>query len=66
MYRALLLQKFDNDSPISKAEVFLDLAIVHERLGEMQKAIQMAERAVQADGLLEAAHGLLERLKKRG
>jgi hypothetical protein len=63
MYRALLLQKLDDQSPISKVEVFVKLAEVHERLDEKAKAIQMAERAVQTDRDHAEAQALLERLK---
>lgn len=63
MFRALLLQKLDDKSPITKAEVFLNLGKVHQGLGEKPKAIQMLERAIQADGDLEEAKQLLAELK---
>jgi tetratricopeptide (TPR) repeat protein len=63
MFRALLLQKLDKDSPITKAEVFMHLGDVHIRLGETQKAIQMLERAVQTDDSLERAKELLAQVK---
>lgn len=49
MYRALLLQKLEAGSPISKAEVFTRLGRTHVALNESQKAKQMFERALQAD-----------------
>jgi hypothetical protein len=49
MFRALLLQKLDESSPITKAGVFMRLGEVHEKLDEKSKAIQMYERAFQAD-----------------
>lgn len=55
MYRALLLQKLDDKSPITKAEVFFQLGEVHLALGEKPKAIQNYERAVQTDPSLERA-----------
>ncbi|MCA9640066.1 MAG: tetratricopeptide repeat protein, partial [Myxococcales bacterium] len=61
--RALLLQKLDDSSPITKAEVFLNLGKVHNGLGEKPKAVQMLERAIQADGDLEEAKTLLAELK---
>ena len=64
MFRALLLQKLDDRSPITKAEVFLRLGEVHELLGEKDKAVQMVERAVQTDDKLEAAKVKLLALKK--
>jgi tetratricopeptide (TPR) repeat protein len=63
MFRALLLQKLDKDSPITKAEVFMHLGDVHMRLGETQKAVQMLERAVQTDDSLERAKELLAQVK---
>ena len=44
MYRALLLQRLDGDSPISKAEVFCALGRVHEKLGELDLAIAALDR----------------------
>ncbi|HEY3237610.1 MAG TPA: tetratricopeptide repeat protein, partial [Polyangiaceae bacterium] len=63
MFRALLLQKLDANSPISKAEVFIRLADIHEKLDEKPKAIQMLERAVQSDPDLEEARTRLQQLK---
>ncbi len=63
MFRALLLQKLDDSSPITKAEVFMNLGEVHARIGEKAKAVQMLERAVQADGGLEQAKQRLAELK---
>jgi tetratricopeptide (TPR) repeat protein len=62
MYRALLLQRLDSTSPISKAEVFFSLGRVHNQLGETPKARQMLERAVQTDASFEAAKQLLAQL----
>jgi tetratricopeptide (TPR) repeat protein len=63
MFRALLLQKLDPSSPITKAEVFVALGEVHEKLGEKDKAIQMLERAVQSDDALLVAKTRLAELK---
>ncbi|MFC1642267.1 tetratricopeptide repeat protein [Myxococcota bacterium] len=63
MFRALLLQKLDENSPITKAEVFFNLGEVHDKLGERDKAKQMYERAVQADGSFERARQRLASLK---
>ncbi len=59
MYRALLLQRLDKKSPITKAEVFYNLGRVHGALGEGPKAKQMLERAVQTDPGLQEAKDLL-------
>jgi tetratricopeptide (TPR) repeat protein len=59
MFRALLLQRLDASSPITKAEVFCRLGQVHQKLGEGPKAKQMFERALQTDpGLEDAKTGL--------
>lgn len=63
MFRALLLQKLDSDSPITKAEVFFHLGEIHAKQDEKPKAIQMLERAIQADDGLEKAKQLLAELK---
>jgi tetratricopeptide (TPR) repeat protein len=55
MFRALLLQRLDAKSPITKAEVFCRLGQVHQQNGDKPKAKQMFERALQTDAGLEAA-----------
>ncbi len=55
MFRALLLQRLDDKSPITKAQVFCRLGQVHQKLGETPKAKQMYERALQTDASLEDA-----------
>jgi tetratricopeptide (TPR) repeat protein len=62
MYRALLLQRLEGHSPITKAEVFYALGRVHDKLGEKPKARQMLERALQTDSSLEAAKRMLANL----
>jgi tetratricopeptide (TPR) repeat protein len=63
MFRALLLQRFDQKSPISKAQVFANLGEVHRRLGEKAKAIQMYERALAQDPEIQQAKERLAELK---
>jgi tetratricopeptide (TPR) repeat protein len=63
MYRALLLQKLDENAPIKKALVFVRLGDIHDKLGEKPKAIQMYERALQTDAQLEEARTKLAALK---
>jgi len=65
MFRALLLQKFDAKSPISKAEVFMYLGEIHEKMGEADKALQMFERAVQTDPALSQAAQMLAALRAK-
>jgi hypothetical protein len=62
MCRALLLQRLEGQSPITKAEVFYALGRVHDALGEKPKARQMLERALQTDANLEAAKRMLATL----
>jgi tetratricopeptide (TPR) repeat protein len=61
--RALMMQKLDQGSPITRAEVFMRIAEVHEKLGEREKAIQMLERSLQADDKLSAARERLAVLR---
>jgi golgin subfamily B member 1 len=63
MYRALLLQKLDDNGPIKKALVFVRLGDIHDKLGEKPKAIQMYERALQTDAKLDEAKSKLAALK---
>ncbi len=63
MFRALLLQRLDANSPITKPEVFFYLGEVHGKLGETPKAKQMYERALQADPGMDMAKERLEALK---
>ncbi len=53
-FRALLLQKLDASSPITKGEVFFHLGEIAERQGDKPKAIQMFERAAENDATLKA------------
>ncbi len=63
-FRALLLQKLDDHSPISKGEVFYYLADISHRQGDDKKALQMLERALDNDKELAPAKELLAKLKK--
>jgi tetratricopeptide (TPR) repeat protein len=63
MFRALLLQKLDHTSPITKGEVYYYLGLVHHKLNENDKAVQMLERAVQTEPDLAVANELLQQLK---
>jgi lipopolysaccharide biosynthesis regulator YciM len=62
-FRSLLLQKLEEGSPISKAEVFCFIGIVHQKEGDTKKAIQMLERATSHDPKFERAKTLLAELK---
>jgi tetratricopeptide (TPR) repeat protein len=63
-FRALLLQKLDDASPITKGEVFYYLAEISHRQNDDKKALQMLERALDNDKELPAAKALLAKLKK--
>jgi tetratricopeptide (TPR) repeat protein len=63
-YRALLLQKLDRSSPITKGEVFLRLGEISNRQGDKAKAVQMLERALENDPNLASAKSLLAELKR--
>jgi tetratricopeptide (TPR) repeat protein len=63
-FRALLLQKLDDSSPISKGEVFYYLADISHRQGDDKKALQMLERSLDANKEYAPAKELLAKLKK--
>ncbi len=62
-FRALLLQRLDAGSGISKGEVFFYLGDISKRQGDAPKAKQMLERALENEPGLERAKTLLESLK---
>src|SRR5581483_663296 len=62
-FRALLLQKLDPTSPITKGEVFYYLAEVSHAQGDDKKALQMLDRAMDNDKDLAPAKELLSKLK---
>jgi tetratricopeptide (TPR) repeat protein len=49
VYRSMLLQNLDPSAGISKAEVYLQLGLIHARLGEAPKAKNMYERGLEID-----------------
>jgi tetratricopeptide (TPR) repeat protein len=63
-FRALLLQRLDEKSPITKADIFFYLGDISNRQGDKKKAIQMLERAVENDASLQKARDLLAELKR--
>jgi tetratricopeptide (TPR) repeat protein len=63
-FRALLLQKLDDASPISKAETFFYIGRILHLQGEDKKAIQQLERSIDADKNFAPAKELLAKLKK--
>ena len=62
-FRALLLQRLDAGSGISKGEVFYYLGEISMKQGDKAKAVQMLERAVENEPSLERAKAMLAELK---
>lgn len=62
-FRALLLQRLDASSGISKADVYYYLADTLRQQNDIPKAINMAERALEADKSHARAAALLAQLK---
>jgi len=63
-FRALLLQKLDENSPISKAETFYYIGRILHVQGDDKKAIQQLDRAIDADKTFAPAKELLAKIKK--
>jgi tetratricopeptide (TPR) repeat protein len=62
-FRALLLQRLEPGSGISKGEVFYYLGEISDKQGDRPKAVQMLERALENDPSLERARTRLAELK---
>lgn len=62
-FRALLLQRLDAQSGISKGEVFYYLGEICMKQGDKAKAVQMLERAVENEPSLTRAKAMLSDLK---
>ena len=62
-FRALLLQRLDASSGISKGEVFFYLGEICMKQGDKAKAVQMLERAVENEPSLTRAKTMLSDLK---
>lgn len=65
-FRALLLQKLDAQSGITKGEVFFFLGEISDRQGDKSKALQMFERALETDSSLTKARERATELKASG
>jgi tetratricopeptide (TPR) repeat protein len=63
-FTALLMQRLDGDTVVSKAEVFYHLAQVKQRDGDSKQAIQKLERALANDPSLKVAQDLLDELRQ--
>ena len=62
-FRALLLQRLDGASGITKGEVFYYLGEICMKQGDKAKAVQMLERAVENEPSLARAKTMLTELK---
>ena len=62
-FKALLLQKLDAGSGITKGEVFYYLGEISMKQGDKAKAVQMLERAVENEPTLDRAKSMLSQLK---
>jgi tetratricopeptide (TPR) repeat protein len=62
-FRALLLQRLDPATGISKGEVFYYLGEISAKQGDKQKAVQMFERAIENEPTLAKAKTKLSELK---
>ena len=62
-FRALLLQRLDAQSGITKGEVFYYLGEISMKQGDKAKAVQMLERAVENEPNLARAKAMLSDLK---
>ncbi|HEX2574271.1 MAG TPA: tetratricopeptide repeat protein [Polyangia bacterium] len=49
IYRSMLLQNLDPSSGVTKADVYLQLGIIHEKVNETPKAVGMYERGLEID-----------------
>ena len=60
----MLLANLDPSAGVSKADVYLHLGEIHERLGEAPKAAGMYERGLEIDGNDGRLKEALARVKK--
>jgi tetratricopeptide (TPR) repeat protein len=63
IYRSMLLQNLDPNAGVSKADVYLHLGEIHEKLGETPKAAGMYERGLELDGQHAALRSAIARVK---
>jgi tetratricopeptide (TPR) repeat protein len=49
IYRSMLLQNLDPSAGVTKADVYLQLGIIHEKVNEAPKAVGMYERGLETD-----------------
>lgn len=64
IFRKMLLQNLDPSAGVSKADVYLHLGEIHEKLGEGPKAVGMYERGLELDAGHTGLRAALERVKR--
>jgi tetratricopeptide (TPR) repeat protein len=64
IYRGMLLQNLDPASGVTKADVYLHLGEIHEKLGEGPKALGMYERGLESDANHAALKTAVARVKR--
>jgi tetratricopeptide (TPR) repeat protein len=64
IYRKMLLQNLDPTTGVTKADVYLHLGEIHEKLNEGPKAAGMYERGLEVDGSHVRLREALARVKK--
>ncbi|MDB4968610.1 MAG: repeat-containing protein, partial [Myxococcales bacterium] len=63
IYRSMLLQNLDPAAGVTKADIYLALGEIHEKLGESPKAAGMFERGLEVDGTHIALKAAIARVK---
>jgi tetratricopeptide (TPR) repeat protein len=63
IYRSMLLQNLDPAAGVTKADVYLHLGEIHERLNEAPKAVGMYERGLEVDGNHQELRAAILRLR---
>jgi tetratricopeptide (TPR) repeat protein len=63
-YKKMLLANLDPQGGVTKADVYLALGEIHEKLGEAPKAVGMYERGLELDGSSQKLRSALARVKK--
>ena len=61
----MLLQNLDPSAGVTKADIYLALGEIHEKLGEAPKALGMYERGLEVDGSHAALKAAIARVKSQ-
>lgn len=63
IYRSMLLQNLDPSMGVTKADVYLQLGIIHEKVNEAPKAVGMYERGLEMDSNHAELKAALQRVR---